>query len=133
MHNKVSYSMRGSKREQKELKMNAKSIAQTILDQIKATDRAALMAWGAKNLVALEEKKIEEKVQVGGLQMDVSGLKFKGKVIVRLMASDTYTIEIGKVNMRRTSQNFGMWTSAGIIEDIYCEELMSAIDSMIER
>jgi hypothetical protein len=113
--------------------MNSKQIAETILEQIKATDRAALMAWGAKNLCALETKQIADQVQLGGLRMSVNGLKFKGTVIVRLMASDTYTIEIGKVNMSKKSINFGEWICKGKMEEIYCEELMNAIDAMIER
>lgn len=62
--------------------MESKQIATTIIEQIKCTDRAALMAWGARQFIALNEEARGEKLQLGGLQMTVSGLKFKGKVLV---------------------------------------------------
>jgi|GEM_PF-4971460 len=44
-------------------------IAQTILEQIKYTDRTALIAWGAKNFSATRESKEFE----GGLAFQVNG------------------------------------------------------------
>lgn len=112
------------------MSMTNKEIAQTILNQIKATDPAALMAWGVRNCVALPEQKIliqgAEKVQLGGVQFNVNGLKFRGKVLVRLMGSDTYTVEIGRIYK-------GAWKVKEQREDVYCDELMAHIDGLIER
>ena len=106
--------------------MTKLEIASTIVEQIKCADRMALMAWGASQMIALGEHMINDRAQVGGLQMNVRGLKFVGKVLIRLMGNDTYTVEIGRV---RKAQ----WISKGIIEDVHCEELMSTIDGLIER
>jgi hypothetical protein len=107
---------------------NSKLIASTILDQIKAGDRMALMAWGTTNLVALPEAMIGDRAQLGGLQMKVRGAKFKGLVQVRLMADDTYTVV-----MIKPARGAAPAKAMGEIRDVHCEELMGAIDAMIER
>lgn len=106
--------------------MESKQVAQTIIEQIKASDRTALMSWGARQFIALNEEQIGEKLQLGGLQMTVSGLLFKGKVLVRLMANDTYTVEIGNVRA-------GAWKVKATVEGVFCDELEYQIDSLIER
>lgn len=63
-------------------------IAQTILDQIKYSDRSALMAWGAKNFAAIGESKEFQ----GGLAFQVNGLTHQGMVKVCLRWVDDYTI-----------------------------------------
>jgi hypothetical protein len=49
------------------------SIAKKILQQIKFADRSALMAWGARNFLALPENKEFQ----GGVRFNVNGLKHK--------------------------------------------------------
>lgn len=102
-------------------------IANTILDQIRATDRMALWAWGAKDFVALggSDDKVGE-VSLGGIQFKVNGMKHKGTVIVKLMANDTYTVVLGKVWK-------GEWKLKSSTDDVYCDNLMEVIDGLIER
>ncbi len=107
--------------------MNSREIAQTILEQIKYLDHMALMAWGSKHLIALSsEDRPNGKRQIGGLQMTVNGMKFRGQVLIRLMANDTYTIECG--TLFKTN-----WKMKHQLEDVYCEQLVEIIDSLIER
>ena len=103
-------------------------IASTILDQIKATDRAALMAWGTRNPTIMPAGKVgEDGYQRGGVQFKVNGGKLgHGIVKVRLMANDTYMVETGKV---RT----GQWKPQGKRDGVYADSLMETIDHMIER
>lgn len=101
-------------------------IANTILDQIRATDRMALWAWGAKDFVALNGSSETNRVSLGGIQFKVSGMKHKGTVIVNLMANDTYTVVIG--NVRK-----GEWKVKSSTDDVYCDNLMEVIDGLIER
>lgn len=101
-------------------------IAKTILDQIKATDRAALMAWGAKSFISIGEDSHEGVAILGGVQFSVNGRKIRGKVIVRLTASDTYTVEVGRVRKME-------WKSLCFATDVYCDTLMDTIDGFIEN
>lgn len=106
--------------------MSTMEIAKTILEQIKATDRAALMAWGARNFVSMSEGTFEGHGQLGGIMFMVNGLKFRGKVVIRLMASDTYTIETGRIYK-------GEWKRSRLVDDIYCDNLVDVIDALIEK
>jgi len=107
--------------------MNPLEIANTIRDQILASDRSAMMAWGSQQLAALPEKLLAPgKVQLGGLQFKVNGAKFKGFVIVRLMGDDTYTIVLRKVRGAKVSD-------IKTLDDVYCDTLMTTIDQLIER
>jgi hypothetical protein len=103
-------------------KMTNQEIAKTIISQIQFADSRALWAWGAKNFVT----------QTNGVKFQVNGLKFKGHVVITLTPADTYTIELGKLNLRANAKNFG-WNSVAKIEDIYCDNLMETIDAAIER
>lgn len=113
--------------------MDSMQIAKTILEQIKFSDRSALMAWGAKQYLALGEEKRGERMQLGGVQFSVNGLKFKGKVLVRLMANDTYVVEIGTINTNPRSKEFGVWKVKAEVKEVYCDTLMQTIDGLIER
>lgn len=101
-------------------------IANTILGQIRATDRMALWAWGAKDFMALNGSDEASKVSLGGVQFKVSGMKHKGIVKVNLMANDTYTVVIGSVRK-------GEWKVKSSTDDVYCDNLMEVIDGLIER
>lgn len=89
-------------------------IAQTILNQIKYQDKSALMAWGARNFVALPET----KSILGGVSFQVNGLTHKGWVTIKLDWSDTYTIVF--TNKKREVVK----TSEGV----YCDMLIDVID-----
>ena len=107
--------------------MTQLEIAQTIQYQIRCTDPFALMAWGAQKLKALREEKLScGNYQLGGLEFKVNGMKFKGLVTVRLIANDTYTVELGKVKK-------GSYEIIKTIQGVYCDKLMRVIDSEIER
>ncbi len=101
-------------------------VANEIMRQIRAGDPYAMMAWGATNTVALDEKKLDHGYQLGGLQFKVNGMKHKGLVLVRLMGNDTYTVET--VKMRK-----GEFSRVNLIEGVYCDNIMQVIDSEIER
>jgi hypothetical protein len=102
-------------------------IATTIIQQIKATDCFSLMAWGARDYVALNEgEQSEIGFILGGVQFTVSGAKVKGKVLVYLMGDDTYTVRVGKIRKCE-------WKDIKIVEGVYCDTLMSVIDNIIEK
>lgn len=111
-----------------EQKAEERYIATTVLEQIRATDRSALMAWGMRSPTIMPAGKVgEDGYQRGGVQFKVNGGKLgHGIVKVRLMANDTYTVEAGKVRM-------GQWKEKGKREDVYADNLMEVIDHMIER
>lgn len=89
------------------------SIAKTILNQIKTIDPWALAAWGAKDLVALQD----------GLQFKVGGLaEFKGYVTVKYnYGTDLYSLEFFRLRKgeRKVVQS---------LEDVYAEDLVRLID-----
>ncbi len=93
------------------------TIARTIISQIKALDHMALFAWGFKNGVGLDD----------GVQFDVNGLKFKGKVIIKLTAMDDYTITFGRMN--RKTFEFDVKHTA---EGVYCDQLVEILDHYVE-
>lgn len=97
--------------------MTNMTIASTIYGQIHALDGMAWYAWGSKNPMALKD----------GLQFDVNGLVFKGKVIIKLTAMDDYTITFGRMN--RKTFEFDVKETA---EGVYCDQLVEILDHYIE-
>lgn len=97
--------------------MTDMTIARTIRGQIFALDGMAWFAWGAKNAVGLDD----------GIQFDVKGLKFRGKVIIKLTAMDDYTITFGRMN--RKTFEFDVKHTA---EGVYCDQLVEILDHYIE-
>ena len=89
-------------------------IAQTILNQIKFLDKSALMAWGAKNYVALPEPKNFQ----GGVRFQVNGLTFKGWVKVELTWLDEYQVSF-------INKKAGVGKS---YEGVYCDMLVDIIE-----
>lgn len=90
-------------------------IGQTILKQIKSLDKWALGSWGAKNFISFDN----------GIQFDVRGSKFKGRVVIYLdKASDTYTIQFGKIYKLD-------WKPQKTIKGIYVENLVDVIDDYV--
>lgn len=97
-------------------------IAQTILQQISEQDRFALRAWGVSERVALDAT--DERR--GGVMFRVRGSKLRGKIVVELTHLDVYYI---------SSYRFRNGEAHLINEahDVYCEQLMGAINGMVER
>jgi hypothetical protein len=93
---------------------NSFQIAQTILNQIKYSDRSALMAWGAKDFVALPESKDFQ----GGVRFKVNGLQFNNWVTVELTWLDEYQVSF--INRRAEVQKQ--------FDGVYCDMLVSIID-----
>lgn len=92
------------------------SVGETILKQIKALDKWALASWGAKDFVKSKE----------GIQFDVRGSKFRGRVIIALdKRSDTYTISLGKI-----TKNLN-WKEEAHIKNVFVEDLVNVLDQNI--
>ena len=108
---------------------NHVEIAKTIQSQIVPIDNMALFAWGAKKFTALTET----NTTLGGLQFVVNGLAFKGIIVISLNGSDLYEIEAktkSRIN-RRTMEQTGLKRKF-FAEDIYAEDLVNVLDSIIE-
>ena len=91
------------------------SIAKTILEQIKIIDPMAIWAWGAKDMVAMED----------GLRFKTTGMvKNKGYVTIKLNGRDLYDIEFGKI------RKFEYKVSKRE-EDVFAEDMVNFIDSMV--
>ena len=87
----------------------------TILKQIKAQDKWSLASWGAKNFVETYD----------GIQFDVRGSKFKGRVIITLDSrSDDYSLEFGKISKSD-------WKPVKTIEHILWSQLIEILDNEI--
>ena len=92
------------------------NVAKTILSQIKALDAWSLGAWGAKDLVALEN----------GLQFKSSGMvKNKGIVQIKLnYGKDLYDVSFGKVRKFE-------YKEIKKINDVFVGDLVDIIDEMV--
>ena len=88
-------------------------IAKTILQQIKAIDPMAMMAWGAKDMVALTD----------GLRFKSSGMvKWKGLVSVKYdEAMDLYNLEFGRIRKYE-------YKIDEKIDGVYVDQLVELID-----
>ena len=104
--------------EKREQRRTEERIARTILEQIKANDVWALAAYGAKNFIAHNA----DNSKLGGVQFDVNGLNFKGRVIIELMFDDTYTITFGKLNVKYE------WNEIKKVEGVYFDMLVDVLD-----
>ena len=91
-------------------------VAKEILRQIKAIDRWALGAWGAKNLVAGENML---KFKTGGM------VKWKGWVMIEYdYGKDLYNLKFYKI--RGTKVNY-----TKEIDGVYAEDLVRLIDEVV--
>lgn len=117
----------------------SRQIAQTIMDQIKALDFWALGAWGSHDFVALKQyMKIEEGPYKGdcirgGLRFKIRTPKYPTAtwVNIYLTVMDTYTIEVASVRM--TQKDGRVRKTLCTAEDVYCFDLVTVIDSLIEK
>lgn len=86
-----------------------------ILKQIKYLDRWALPSWDAKDFILLDD----------GVQFDVKGSKFRGRVIIVLdKRNDTYNIELGNIRNLK-------WKSKTTLKNIFVEDLVNILDQHI--
>lgn len=92
------------------------SITATIFNQIKLLDRRAMMAWGAKELVAMND----------GLKFKTSGLvRWKGYVYIRYDAgADLYNIEFARIRKLE-------WVVDKIVKGVYVEDMIRVIDAQV--
>ena len=91
------------------------SVAKTVHSQIKTLSPWALPAWGAKELVALEN----------GLQFKSSGMvKNKGIIQVKLNGSDLYDVTFGKVRKFK-------YKEIKKVTDVFVGDLIDTIDEMV--
>lgn len=91
------------------------SIANTIIQQIRYTDKMAMMAWGvSKHVIATPSTKDFQ----GGLQMCVNGLIHQGYVHVQLRWVDDYVVTFLNKNLEVVHEVAG----------VYCDTLVSVID-----
>ena len=93
-------------------------IGQTIKNQIKAIDFWALPSYAATNFKSIEETENRE----GGLQFQVNGFHFQGKVLIELTWTDEY-----KISFIREDE-----TVERVIDNVYCDQLVGILD-YIER
>lgn len=91
-------------------------IAQTILNQINCADRCAMMAWGAKNLVAMEK----------GLKFKSSGMvKKKCYVLVELdEGADLYDVSFCRIRKYE-------WIVDKKVEGVFSDQLVDVIDGWV--
>ena len=90
-------------------------IAGVVYSQIKTLSPWALPAWGAKELVALEN----------GLQFKSSGMvKNKGIIQVKLNGSDLYNVTFGKVRKFK-------YKEIKKVTDVFVGDLIDTIDEMV--
>ena len=91
------------------------SIAKTIRDQITTIDKMALWAWGAKNLIALEN----------GLRFKSSGMTtWNGLVTITLNGRDLYDVEFGRIRKYE-------YKAVKTVNDVYVEDLVHVIDMQV--
>jgi hypothetical protein len=91
------------------------SIANTIIQQIRYTDKMAMMAWGvSKHIVATPS----DKEYQGGLQMCVNGLKHKGYVHVQLRWVDDYVVTFLNKKLEVVKE----------VNGVFCDMLVDVID-----
>lgn len=99
-------------------------VAQGILDQIKMGDKMALIAWGANQYGALPET----NTHLGGIEFKIRTPLYQRGVRVQVLLNgcDLYDIRVLKVSTKEVKE-------IEKIEDIYCDQLVEVIDSMIEK
>jgi hypothetical protein len=92
------------------------NVATIIRDQIRALDRRAFMAWGAKDFVAMGD----------GLKFKTSGLvKWKGYVYVKYdEGMDLYNVQFARI------RNLD-WKVDKEVNGVYVEDLVHIIDGQV--
>lgn len=94
--------------------METMFIAKTIIQQIKAQDPYALMAYGSSHFAALSSN----DQRLGGLEFQVSGLVFVGCCKIELTFMDTYRVLF--INRKREVVK--------VVEECYVDQLIEILD-----
>lgn len=89
-------------------------VGKVIINQINALDKWALASWGSKNYVYHPK----------GIQFDVRGSKFRGRVIIKLNNRDLYDIEFGTIRKLE-------YKIKNTAKGIYVEQLVNTIDNVV--
>jgi hypothetical protein len=114
-------------------------IANTILQQIQAQDVWALNAWGCnyKQKVAETSRVLKDGPFAGsgirgGVTFGIRTPRYQKATYVSifLMGSDTYSIEVFSC---RITKNGVIRKTLGTAEDVYCFDLITVIDSLVEN
>lgn len=95
------------------------AIRQTVLEQIRAMDAWALMAYGAEGYQTLAENDMYR----GGVSFRVNGLAYVGLVEIALMWNDTYRIRTFSPDMSRLRDE---------VTDVYFDMLVEVLDRLVE-
>lgn len=95
------------------------AIRQTVLEQIRAFDPWALMAYGAEGYQTLPESDMYQ----GGVSFRVNGLVYVGLVEIALMWNDTYRIRTFGQDMRRQEDE---------VNEVYFDMLVEILDRLVE-
>ena len=92
------------------------TVGQIILQQIRALDRRAMMAWGAKDIVLTNN----------GVMFKTSGLvRWKGKVIIEYDAgADLYNVTFGR--LRKLD-----FIVDKKLNGVYAEDMVEIIDAQV--
>lgn len=100
-----------------EMKGIIMSVGKTIFAQIKAIDPMALFAWGAKDMVAMND----------GFKFKTSGMvKWKGYVYIKYdHNNDLYDVIFAKIKKYE-------WVEEKTVCGVYCDQLVSVIDSKVQ-
>ena len=93
-------------------------IAETILEQIKATNKWALASWGAKDFINAD----------GALWFSARGSNGRYiKIMVTLTPADLYHVQTGKLN-RKTLE----FKHMADVDGVYGDQLVDVIDGMVK-
>ena len=89
-------------------------VGKIIINQINALDKWAMASWGSKNYVSHSD----------GIQFDVRGSKFRGRITIKLNKRDLYDIEFGTIRkleyiIKNTAKN------------VHVEQLVNTIDNVV--
>ncbi len=109
-------------------------VAQTIRQQI---GTQALMCAGAHKFMALNEAEGSAiPSRLGGLQFDVQGSVFKGRVLVELRPDDTYCVSfwkpIRKAGVYGCERIKVIGDDKGLSGGLYAEDLTGTINREVE-
>lgn len=88
--------------------------------------RMKVFSWGAHAFkIFTSESFTESGFHQGGLLFKVNGRHFKGHVLIKLMANDTYTVLLGSLRSGKfkTKQEF---------TNLYCDNFAEVIDEAVE-
>ena len=90
-------------------------VAKTILSHIDTLDKMAMFAWGAKNLIDIED----------GLMFNSSGMvKNKGYITIKLNGNDLYDVTFGKIRKYE-------YKELARVENVFVENLVETVDKMV--